>query len=130
MEIVIRLCIIGFGGFIGAALRYLVSGWVQDRSGSIIFPYGTAAVNLVGCFCIGLLAYLVESRSFFSVETRAFILIGVLGSFTTFSTFGSETLTLLRNGRLDMAVLYAGGQVVAGVGMVYLGRLLAYGIWS
>jgi len=129
MEIVIRLCVIGFGGFIGAVLRYLVSGWVQDRSGSIIFPYGTAAVNLIGCFCIGLLAYLAESRSFFSVETRAFILIGLLGSFTTFSTFGSETLTLLRTGRLDMAVLYAGGHGVAGVGMVFLGRLLAYGIW-
>lgn len=129
METVIRLCIIGFGGWIGSVLRYLVSGWVQNRSGSIIFPFGTAAVNLIGCLCIGLLTYLVESRSFLSVETRAFILIGLLGSFTTFSTFGSETLTLLRSGRLDMAVFYAGGQVVAGVGMVYLGRLVAYGIW-
>ncbi|MDD3618607.1 MAG: fluoride efflux transporter CrcB [Desulfobulbaceae bacterium] len=129
MEIVIRLCSVGLGGFIGAVLRYLVSGWVQDRSGSIMFPFGTAAVNLIGCFCIGVLAYMVESRSFFSVETRAFLLIGLLGSFTTFSTFGSETLALLRNGRLDLAVLYAGGQVAAGVGMVFLGRLLAYGIW-
>lgn len=129
METVIRLCAIGIGGFVGAVLRYLVSGWVQDRSGSIVFPFGTAAVNLIGCFCIGLLAYLVESRSFFSVETRAFILIGLLGSFTTFSTFGSETLTLLRGGRLDLAVLYAGGQVAAGVAMVFAGRLLAYGIW-
>jgi CrcB protein len=129
MEMVIRLCSIGLGGFAGAILRYLVSGWVQNRSGSIIFPYGTAAVNLIGCFIIGLLTFLVETRSSFSVETRAFVLIGLLGSFTTFSTFGSETLMLLRNGRIDMAALYAGGQVVLGVLMVWLGRLLAAGIW-
>lgn len=129
MEMVIRLCSIGLGGFAGAILRYLVSGWVQNRSGSIIFPYGTAAVNLIGCFIIGLLTFLVETRSSFSVETRAFVLIGLLGSFTTFSTFGSETLMLLRNGRIDMAALYAGGQVVIGVLMVWLGRLLASGIW-
>ena len=129
MEAVIRLCAIGLGGFVGAVLRYLVSGWVQDRTGSITFPFGTAAVNLAGCFVIGLLTYLVENRSFFSVETRAFLLIGLLGSFTTFSTFGSETLTLLRSGRLEMAAVYAGGHVVVGVCMVWLGRLFAYGIW-
>ena len=129
METVIRLFSIGMGGFAGAVLRYLVSGWVQDRSGSIIFPFGTAAVNLIGCFIIGLLTFLVETRSYFSVETRAFILIGLLGSFTTFSTFGSETLVLIRSGRMDMAALYAGGQVVIGVIMVWLGRLLAAGIW-
>ncbi len=129
MEMVIRLCSIGLGGFVGAVLRYLVSGWVQDRSGSIIFPFGTAAVNIIGCFIIGMLTFLVETRSYFSVETRAFVLIGLLGSFTTFSTFGSETLVLLRSGRIDMAALYAGGQVVIGVLMVWLGRLLASGIW-
>lgn len=129
MEIVIRLCSIGLGGFIGAILRYLVSGWVQDRSGSIIFPFGTATVNLIGCFIIGLLTFLVETRSYFSVETRAFLLIGLLGSFTTFSTFGSETLVLIRSGRMDMAALYAGGQVVVGVIMVWVGRLVAAGIW-
>ncbi len=110
-------------------LRYLISGWVQDRSGSILFPFGTAAVNLIGCFVIGLLTFLVETRSYFSVETRAFLLIGLLGSFTTFSTFGSETLVLIRSGRMDMAALYAGGQVVLGVIMVWFGRLVAAGIW-
>ena len=129
MDTVIRLCSIGLGGFVGAVLRYLVSGWVQDRSGSIAIPFGTAAVNLSGCFIIGILTFLVESRSYFSVETRAFVLIGLLGSFTTFSTFGSETLMLIRSGRMDMAALYAGGQVVVGVMMVWLGRLLAAGIW-
>ena len=129
MDTVIRLFSIGLGGFVGAILRYLVSGWVQDRSGSIAIPFGTAAVNLSGCFIIGILTFLVESRSYFSVETRAFVLIGLLGSFTTFSTFGSETLMLIRSGRMDIAALYSGGQVVVGVMMVWLGRLLAAGIW-
>ncbi|MDH3328252.1 MAG: fluoride efflux transporter CrcB [Desulfobulbaceae bacterium] len=129
MEHVIRLCSIGLGGFVGAILRYLVSGWVQDRSGSIAFPYGTLSVNLMGCFIIGFLTFLVETRSFFSVETRSFILIGLLGSFTTFSTFGNETLVLIRGGRLDMAVFYTGGHLVVGVMMVWMGRLAASGIW-
>jgi CrcB protein len=129
MEILIRICSVGTGGFLGAVLRYVLSGWVQNRSGSIVFPYGTAAVNLTGCFCIGLLTYLVEARSFLSVETRSFLLIGLLGSFTTFSTFGSETFSLLRSGRIDLAALYAGGQVAAGLLLVWLGRLCAYGIW-
>ena len=129
MEIVIRLCSVGFGGFIGAVLRYLVSGWVQARTGSIVFPYGTMAVNFLGCFIIGLLTFLVETRSFFSVETRAFALIGLLGSFTTFSTFGNETLGLIRAGLMDMATLNAGLQVILGLFMVWLGRAFASGIW-
>lgn len=129
METVIRLCSIGLGGFAGAILRYVVSGWVQDRSGSIAFPFGTAAVNLIGCLIIGLLTFLVETRAYLSAETRAFLLIGLLGSFTTFSTFGNETLMLIRSGRMDMAALYAGGQVVLGVLLVWLGRLMAAAVW-
>ena len=129
MEVLLRICSIGLGGFTGAVLRYLVSGWIQNRSGSIDFPYGTAAVNLAGCFVIGALSYLVEARSFFSVEIRMFLLVGLLGSFTTFSTFGNETLNLLRSGRIELAVVYTGGQVIMGVILVWLGRLCAYGIW-
>jgi len=129
MEHIIRLCSIGLGGFTGAILRYLVSGWVQDRSGSIAFPYGTLSVNLIGCFVIGFLTFLVETRSFFSVETRSFILIGLLGSFTTFSTFGNETLVLIRGGRLDMAAFYTGAHLIVGIIMVWMGRIAASGIW-
>jgi fluoride exporter len=129
MDILIRLGVIGAGGCVGSVLRYLVSGWVQDRSGSITIPYGTVAVNLSGCFVIGLLSWLVEARSMFSPETRAFLLIGLLGGFTTFSTFGNETMNLLRSGRVEIAMLYAGVQVVVGVAMVWFGRLVAFGIW-
>ncbi|NOQ47199.1 MAG: fluoride efflux transporter CrcB [Desulfobulbaceae bacterium] len=129
MEFALRLCLIGAGGFTGAVLRYLVSGWVQERSGSIIFPFGTMAVNMIGCLLIGLLTYLVETRSMLSVETRSFLLMGLLGAFTTFSTFGNETLGLIRDGRLDLAAMNAGVQVVVGVGMVWMGRIIAAGVW-
>jgi CrcB protein len=129
METVLKLCIIGAGGFSGAVLRYLVSGWVQYRSGSIVFPFGTLAVNLIGCFFIGLLSFLVESRSMFSPETRSFILIGLLGAFTTFSTFGNETLGLIRDNRVDLALVNVGVQVFFGVGMVWIGRIVAAAIW-
>jgi CrcB protein len=129
METFFRLSIIGAGGFVGAVLRYLVSGWVQYRSGSILFPFGTMAVNMIGCFVIGFLTYLVEARSMFTPELRSFVLIGLLGAFTTFSTFGNETLGLIRDSRLDLAALNAGVQVSVGVLMVWIGRILAAAVW-
>lgn len=129
METVFRLCIIGAGGFVGAVLRYLIISWVQYRSGSIVFPFGTMSVNLIGCFAIGLLSYLVENRSLLSPEARGFVLIGLLGAFTTFSTFGNETLGLIRDNRVDLAVVNAGAQVFVGVTMVWLGRILAALLW-
>ncbi len=129
MELWLRLGIIGAGGFIGAILRYLVSGWIQERSGSITFPFGTLGVNLLGCFVIGCISLLVETRSMFSVEMRSFLLIGLLGAFTTFSTFGNETLTLIRDGRMELAALNSCVQVFVGVAMVWLGRIVAAGIW-
>jgi len=129
MEAIVRLSIIGAGGFVGAILRYLVSSWVQYRSGSIIFPFGTMSVNMIGCLVIGFMTYLVESRSMFSPELRSFVLIGLLGAFTTFSTFGNETLGLIRDNRIDLAVMNGGFQVFVGVGMVWLGRILAANIW-
>ncbi len=129
MDMLIRLSIIGAGGFLGAILRYLVSGWIQDRSGLFLFPIGTMGVNLIGCFFIGLLTMLVESRLLLSQEMRFFLLIGLLGAFTTFSTFGNETLNLIREGRMGLAVVNSGVHVVAGVLMVWLGRILAAVIW-
>jgi CrcB protein len=129
MEHLLRLSIIGAGGFVGAVLRYLVSGWVQYRSGSIIFPFGTMAVNMIGCLVIGFLTYLVEARSLFSPEIRSFVLVGLLGAFTTFSTFGNETLGLIRDSRLDLAAVNAGVQVSVGVLMVWIGRITAAALW-
>lgn len=124
----LNLLLIGAGGFIGAVLRFLASAWVQHRSGSIVYPFGTLAVNLSGCLLIGLLSALAENRSLLSTETRSFLIIGGLGGFTTFSSFGNETLNLIRAGRLELAMLNAGLQVVLGVGSVWLGRIIA-GVW-
>ncbi len=84
-----KLLLAGIGGFIGSSLRYAVSGHIQLWSKSIAFPYGTLAVNLIGCFAIGFLSQLAESRGMFTAETRTLIFIGVLGGFTTFSAFGA-----------------------------------------
>ncbi|MCI5163917.1 MAG: fluoride efflux transporter CrcB [Candidatus Electrothrix sp. AX5] len=121
----LKLSLIGAGGFTGAVLRFLVSSWVQGRAGSLAFPFGTLTVNMIGCLLIGFLSALVEIKAMFSPETRSFILIGLLGAFTTFSTFGNETLNLIRASRIELALLNAGGQVLVGVFLVWLGRILA-----
>ncbi|GAB4494715.1 MAG: fluoride efflux transporter CrcB [Anaerolineales bacterium] len=120
---------IGSGGFIGAILRYLVSGWVQNWSRSIDFPYGTLAVNLIGCFIIGLLSYWGEQQNLFSPNVRLFVFIGLLGAFTTFSTFGNETLNLLRARDELLALLNVGAHILLGLLAVWLGRVLAAFLW-
>ncbi len=99
-----KLLLAGLGGFIGSALRYAVGGYVQYRSRSIYFPYGTLAVNLIGCFVIGFLSQLSETRGVFTAEARTLIFIGILGGFTTFSAFGNETLNLWRDGENALAM--------------------------
>jgi len=129
METLNKICIIGAGGFIGAVLRYFTAGWIQAASGSFSFPFGTLAVNLIGCFFIGMLTYLVEYRSMLTVEIRHFLLIGLLGSFTTYSTFSNETINLLRENRIDMAALNVSLQVLLGLGFVWAGRIVSSLLW-
>lgn len=124
-----KLLLIGSGGFIGSVLRYLVSGSVQTASQSIAFPYGTLAVNVIGCLFIGFLSELAESRALFSTDTRSFLVLGILGGFTTFSAFGIETMNLLRGGETALALANIGAQVLLGLGAVWLGYTLAYVIW-
>ena len=87
---------VGAGSFIGGILRYLLSTWVYKILGNPVFPYGTLAVNSVGCFVIGFLAGLAETRSIFTADDRLFIFVGILGGFTTFSSVALETLWLAR----------------------------------
>lgn len=129
-ETIYKLLLVGGGGFAGSVLRYLVSGYVQNLSGSIGFPYGTLAVNLAGCFVIGFLSYLADVRGVFTAEARAFVFVGVLGGFTTFSTFGNETMNLLRDGENAYALFNIGTHVLLGLGFVWLGRAMAYLIWG
>jgi fluoride exporter len=125
----ITVLFVGLGGFFGSIFRYLLGGYVQQLSKSVDFPYGTLAVNLLGCFVIGFLAQLAEARGVFSPQTRALVFIGVLGGFTTFSSFGNETLNLLRDGQMLGALGNIGANVIFGLAMVWLGRTVAYWIW-
>lgn len=123
------LIFIGLGGFAGSVLRYAASGYVQQLTNSIDFPYGTLAVNVIGCFVIGFLSQLAESRGVFTAESRAFVFIGLLGGFTTFSSFGNETMNLLIADEGLPALANVGAQIVLGLSAVWLGRVLAHVIW-
>lgn len=120
-----KLFLVGSGGFVGSGLRYLVGGAVQRLSTEALLPWGTAVVNVTGCLAIGVLGGLVETRGILSPEARAFLMIGVLGGFTTFSTFGYETFQLLRDGQDLAALASAGGQVVLGLAAVWAGFAVA-----
>ena len=124
-----KLFLIGAGGFIGSVLRYVVSGVAQTLSQSIAFPYGTLAVNILGCCCIGFLSELFDTRSLIGTDTRAFLIVGILGGFTTFSAFGNETMNLIREGEAALALMNVSAQVLLGLGAVWVGYTLAYVIW-
>jgi len=124
-----RMLLAGIGGFIGSILRYSVSGMVQDLSRSIQFPYGTLAVNFIGCLAIGFLSQLAESRGYFTAETRTLVFIGVLGGFTTFSAFGNETVNLWRDGQGFLAAVNILAHLTLCLAAVWFSRVLAYQIW-
>lgn len=107
-----------------------MSGYVQQLSKSIQFPFGTLAVNVLGCAAIGFLAELADHRGAISGETRAFLIVGILGGFTTFSAFGNETMNLLRDGELLLACGNIVGHTVLGLAAVWLGYSTAYLIWK
>lgn len=124
------LFLIGTGGFIGSILRYLVSTYAQQLSKSIQFPFGTLTVNIVGCALVGFLAELADQRGVITGETRAFLIVGILGGFTTFSAFGNETMNLMRNGELWLAGGNILGHTILGLGAVWLGYSTAALFWK
>lgn len=124
-----KLMVIGIGGAVGSILRYLISGYVQQLARSVGFPYGTLAVNVLGCFIIGALFYLADTHGVFSSQTRSFIFIGVLGGLTTFSTFGNETMVLFRDAEHGLALTNIAANVLLCLGSVWLGRITAFWIW-
>ena len=121
MTDVIFVGIVGMGGGLGAMARYLLSRFVQGLAGPA-FPLGTLAVNLIGCLVIGALSQLADARNAFTPQSRAFFFAGILGGFTTFSSFASETMTLGRADQHLLAVLNVVLHIVLGLGAVWLGR--------
>lgn len=125
-----NILFVAFGGALGSVSRYLLGTWVQSVSKSIDFPFGTLTVNLIGCFVIGFLSQLAETRGVFTSESRALVFVGILGGFTTFSSFGNDTINLLRDGETFNALANVGANVILGLLLVWLGRTVAFWIWK
>lgn len=113
------ILVIGIGSCIGGISRYLLSQFIQNKFLSA-FPFGTLTVNILGCFLIGIIFGLSE-RGNFTMEWRLFLVTGLLGGFTTFSSFSNETVALLRDGQLWHAFTYIMCSVVIGLLATFIG---------
>lgn len=113
------LVLIFLGGGTGSVLRYLLAQSIYHR-GATNFPWGTFAVNLLGCILIGVF-YTLASRIHLSNDIRLMLTIGLCGGFTTFSTFSNESLQLLKSGLYSSFFIYVTGSVVLGILGVMLG---------
>ena len=120
----IKLLMIAAGGAIGALLRYGVSGSIQRIAGDT-FPLGTLVVNVLGCFAIGMIGAAVAGPILVKEEHRVFLLIGLLGSFTTFSTFGWETIEMLQQKQMLRAAVYVLANNALALTGVWIGLKLA-----
>ena len=124
-----RALLVGIGGFVGSVLRYWMSGIAQNAARDSAFPIGTLVVNVLGCLAIGALSELAEARGFLSPDRRAFLVVGLLGGFTTMSAFANESVNAARDGSHAIALanvlVSVGGCLVA----VWVGRSLAHVIW-
>lgn len=119
-----ELVVVAIGGAIGSVSRYLLGNLIQRNFGGS-FPMGTFLINILGCFLMGLcMSALVESE-LENTTWRLFLCIGLLGGFTTFSSFGYDALTMLSKGKTIMAGMYAGCSVVGGLFAAMTGMLVA-----
>jgi CrcB protein len=114
------LLLVGLGGALGSMARYALAVWMLQGA-STRFPFGTFAVNVVGCVVAGALAGLSERHGWLGADARVFLFAGVLGGFTTFSAFGLDALALMRRGETGMAFAYVVGSVVLGLVGAWVG---------
>jgi fluoride exporter len=108
------LILIGLGGFAGAISRYLVDGFVSERTAGA-FPWGTLVVNLTGSFVLGLLFAVTTERAILPADIRGPVMIGFIGAYTTFSTYMLESWALLEGGSWAPALANLGGSVILGL---------------
>lgn len=120
-----EIIFIGIGGFIGAVARHYVGNLVHDSLKIDNFPVGILIVNILGCLIIGLLSGFVETKDFLTNNLKSLVFIGLLGSFTTFSTFSNDTFKLITEGQIFSAIINIVISVSVGLIFVWLGYLLA-----
>jgi len=118
----VKILFILVGGALGTLARYGVSGWAHQKVNNI-FPIGTLTVNLIGSLLIGLLWGMAENTTM-SPNVRTFLFVGILGGFTTFSTYSLETLNLLRDGEVKMAMINLLLNNVLGVLLAFVGLMI------
>lgn len=116
-----QIIAVGAGGFLGAVLRYILGGWLQNLIAVPWLQAGTLGVNAVGCFLLGMLGGWAEHANLFNDSQRLFLLVGLLGGFTTFSTFSFETLGLLRQGQMGVSLANIVMQLTFGLLAVWAG---------
>ncbi len=114
---------VALGGALGAMSRYMVGGWVGGWLGTGL-PWATFAVNIIGSFALGVIIELSALAWTPSPELRAFLTVGFLGGFTTFSAFSMDVILLAERGRLDLATLYAGASVGLALAGLFAGMRL------
>lgn len=122
-----ELVLVALGGALGAVCRYLAGNVVSKAVGSAL-PWGTFLINLGGCFAMGLLMTVIVERGLLPAAWRLFLCVGLLGGFTTFSSFGYEALMLLTEGKLLAAMGYGCGSVILGMLAAGVGVLSARAI--
>lgn len=119
----LNIILVGAGGFIGSVARYLI--YLSMKPQNSTFPVGTLTVNVVGCFLIGLLAAYAERSLPARSSLVLFLSTGLLGGFTTFSAFGLETVTMIRDRQLTLAITYVFLSLLLGLSAVFLGKFLS-----
>ncbi len=119
-----QLLLIGFGGFIGSIARFLVSK-LNISWHFLSIPMGTLTVNVIGSLIIGFLAGVASRSEILSTDMRLFLMVGICGGFTTFSSFTNENMMLIQNGQILTALMYISASVMLGLAAVFLGYSLS-----
>jgi fluoride exporter len=124
----LKLLLVMLGGAMGAASRFFLANLVSERYATI-FPLGTFIINVTGSFLIGVLMMLFLNRTGFNANWRLFLVTGILGGYTTFSSFEWETFAVIRSGASFIALIYVISSVILGLGAVWLGALISNRVW-
>jgi len=122
---VINVLLVGSGGFIGSALRYLIGSGIQNFFIRHRMPYGTIFVNILGCLIIGFIGGISDGKDWMGQKQRLFFFLGILGGFTTFSSFGYDTVNLFRSDAGVLGFTNVIAHIILGLGAVWAGLQLS-----